>query len=214
ISVYEDLLTFNADGTFSGTTTNVTGTWQLTDNSALEMTYDDTTYRAILREQSGEHWFGIVWQHLRDGEVVAQSAEWAFMQQQFTQPLDTYFANEEDEFWNLFHFSWQAAKWDFQNRMPIQDNGVFGFQFLPTNDAYTFSLSSCPADATIESCYVDDLSDYSFTAMRPLGVNSNGLFEFVQSENEYSGQRLRYWLPIFENEELNIVAVMEYSIQV
>ena len=132
-----DMVSFNADGSFSALYTGIEGTWELNEGT-VEMFYGDVEQTVEIFNQVGELYAALMAAETPDGNIVA-SYNRVVKQDPEIATVEADVVTEANQLWFGHINSWIKAAWDEELDIPLVSY-YFGWQFEPGTTGYNVSV--------------------------------------------------------------------------
>lgn len=191
-----DLITFNADHTFSGRLSQVEGTWELLDNTQITMTYDDIVLSVKLTTEKDGIYEAMFQGATGDGYQVAKY-DWAVKQEDnLTWNADA-LLTLADEAWSANFNPWYMREWNEQFGKN-QPGSLYGWQFMDSEQGYYVNIP------TTESEWVGEAMNWSLTSDGTLLTD-----RYAHCEEKGLFACYREWIPLLMDEERYRLIVLD-----
>lgn len=132
-----DMVSFNADGSFSAMYTGIEGTWELSEGT-VEMFYGDVEQTVEIFNQIGELYAALMAAETPDGNIVA-SYNRVVKQDPEIAAIEDDVLTAADQLWFGHINSWVKDAWDEELDIPLVSY-YFGWQFEPGTTGYNVSV--------------------------------------------------------------------------
>ncbi|ATZ72690.1 hypothetical protein CWC33_02830 [Idiomarina sp. X4] len=132
-----DMVSFNADGSFSAMYTGIEGTWELSEGT-VEMFYGDVEQTIEIFNQIGELYAALMAAETPDGNIVA-SYNRVVKQDPEIAAIEDDVVTAADQLWFGHINSWVKDAWSEELGIPLVSY-YFGWQFEPGTTGYNVSV--------------------------------------------------------------------------
>jgi len=214
-----DYVTINADNTFSAEISGETGTWDISDDSSLNLYYGDAQSNVELVEYSNGVWGAIVGGETEAGSVVADYT-WVAKMEEGAAFDDEALITAADEVWFAAINAWALSSWDAATDQPRVDS-FYGWQYQDDSVGY-FMQIGCEEFQEFGYCSYTttdtetETTNFVYSDQIQWDVDDNEVLrnyrkEICDSFELFYDCRGRNWYPLVTDFENDILVVLEHS---